>query len=102
MNGIRNVVAFLEHEVLLCKAGLHPDQLDNLTEQLDRARLESWRQFQESLNAHQKEVNRHLKEVQKYCTQQDPESCLVARGPDEWMDGHGNWHTQDCEARPDL
>ncbi len=93
MNGIRNVVAFLEHEVLLCKAGLHPDQLDNLTEELDRARKEQWRQFEEGLRVEQNPCGEKRGELPP-----NP-SFFVARGYDEWMDQHGNWHAQDPEVR---
>ncbi len=95
MNGQRSLIKFLENEIVLCKQGLHPDQLKVLEDQLLAARQEMNRQFFEGLDA-------DTKREAQYKPKRRPESCLVPRGYDEWMDQSGNWHVQDCDVRPDL
>ena len=90
MNGIRSVVKFLEGEVRLCKAGLHPAELPKLENQLLAARQESNRQFFEGLKADEKFYEAHRSKTK-------PPTCLVSRSCDEWMDSHGNWHWQNPE-----
>ena|SRR6266404_1917693 len=67
---------FLDHEIELCEAGLHPDRLANLRSELAEAR----------------EIVTKPKQVSP--------SCLVPMSMDDYFQGR-TIKTQNCEERPD-
>ncbi len=87
-----NALEHCQRDLRLSEMGLRPEDAPQLRQRLAELRREYWLQWKRGLDADTK------REVQ-YKPKRRPESCLVARGYDEWMDQSGNWHTQDPEVR---
>ncbi len=92
---VDHAIDIVVHDLILARNGLRPETIPALTVRLADLRAEKWRLWRQGLDL-------DTRREAQYRPKPRPETCLVPRGPDEWMDGHGNWHVQDCTLRPDV